>query len=59
MHVLRATVLTCDCREPEKVFEGIEIEPALKESLLLNIKRRMTPKGTWQHPYACLQMAAQ
>jgi hypothetical protein len=28
------------------VFEGIEIEPALKESLLLNIKRRMTPKGT-------------
>ncbi len=28
------------------MFEGIEIEPALKESLLLNIKRRMTPKGT-------------
>lgn len=45
MHCI-VVALTPDCREPEKVFEGIEIEPALKESLLLNIKRRMTPKGT-------------
>ncbi|KNE58547.1 hypothetical protein AMAG_04113 [Allomyces macrogynus ATCC 38327] len=30
--------------EPEKVFEGLEIEPAIYEELIANIKRRMTPQ---------------
>ncbi|ORY01862.1 eukaryotic translation initiation factor 2 subunit alpha [Basidiobolus meristosporus CBS 931.73] len=30
--------------EPETVFEGIEIEPQVKEELLNNIKRRLTPQ---------------
>ncbi|ORZ38374.1 translation initiation factor eIF2 alpha subunit, partial [Catenaria anguillulae PL171] len=31
-------------QDPEKVFEGLEIEPAVMEELLLNIRRRMTPQ---------------
>lgn len=31
-------------REPEKVFEGIEIEADLKAELLSNISRRLTPQ---------------
>lgn len=31
-------------REPEKVFEGLEITPEISEELLNNIKRRLTPQ---------------
>jgi hypothetical protein len=27
------------------VFEGLDIEPKVKESLIENIRRRLTPKG--------------
>ncbi|ORY61978.1 hypothetical protein LY90DRAFT_523066 [Neocallimastix californiae] len=30
--------------EPDKVFEGLEIEPEIRAELLKNIKRRMTPQ---------------